>query len=57
MGPSKWMGQLDGMVPGEVPYSRIWAFMQATPRSQRRRLADGSLVIGQWRFWRKEGVR
>jgi hypothetical protein len=49
---TRWYAQIDGMAPSEIPYARLSSFIQATPRAQRRRLADGSLVIGYWRFWR-----
>lgn len=50
---TRWMAQLDGGPVAEVPYERISAFIQATPRNQRRRLANGALSCGLWVFWRK----
>lgn len=47
-----WLAHLEGMPPREVPYSRISAFIQSTPRSQWRRLANGSFSVGAWVFWR-----
>jgi hypothetical protein len=52
-GPSVWMASLDGMAPREVPYERVYAFMVSMPHGQRRRLADGSIVCGAWKFWRR----
>lgn len=48
---TRWLAQLDGGPTREVPYARISAYIQATPRNLRRRQADGSLVIGAWKFW------
>ncbi len=48
---TKWMAQLDGGPVSEIPYSRISAYIQATPRNQRKRNADGSLSVACWHFW------
>lgn len=52
---TKWYAQLDGGPTGEVAYSSISKLLQTTPSHQWRRQSDGSLVVGYWRIWRKDG--
>lgn len=51
-----WMAQLEGAPAREIPYARVWSYLTATPRSQRRKLPNGGYVVGAWRFWPKGGV-
>lgn len=49
-----WYAQLlDGTPATLVSYAQISALIQSTPACDRKRLADGSLVVGLWHFRRK----
>jgi hypothetical protein len=51
----KWYAQLlDGTPPTVVTYAQISALIQGTPARDRKRLSDGTLIVGMWSFKRKE---
>jgi hypothetical protein len=49
-----WHAQLlDGTPATLVSYAQISALIQRTPACDRKRLADGTLIVGLWSFRRK----